>query len=164
MPDLPLRLAERLELEGQKSAAFFRSLTSSQFNLSVYADGSCWSSRQILAHFVSAEQAFTDLIFDVLRGGSGAPLDFNIDEFNEREVKDLDLDPPVLVDNFVALRKESTALVAGMQPADLARTGRHPFLGEATLEEIIKLLYRHNQIHQRDIRRTLFPISSESVE
>jgi hypothetical protein len=40
-----------------------------------------------------------------------------------------------------------------MQPADLERIGRHPFLGVAPLVEMIKLVYRHNGIHIRDARK-----------
>ena len=49
-------------------------------------------------------------------------------------------------------------VVAHMTPEDLPKVGRHPFLGAAPLEDIIKLLYRHNQIHQRDVRRLLSQI------
>jgi hypothetical protein len=38
---------------------------------------------------------------------------------------------------------------------DLAKQGRHPFLGTASLSDMIKLMYMHNQIHIRDIRRML---------
>jgi len=45
--------------------------------------------------------------------------------------------------------------VQKMQESDLERKGRHPFLGITTLEEMLKLIYRHTMIHQRDIRRAL---------
>jgi hypothetical protein len=48
-----------------------------------------------------------------------------------------------------------------MQPADLANTGRHPFLGWVAVEDIIKMLYRHDQIHLRDLRRLLKPDTGE---
>jgi hypothetical protein len=35
----------------------------------------------------------------------------------------------------------------------LLHQGRHPFLGRAPLSEIIKIIYRHNQIHLREIRQ-----------
>jgi hypothetical protein len=43
----------------------------------------------------------------------------------------------------------------GLSADDLVKTGRHPWLGIAPLEDMIQLLYRHNQIHQRDIRKLL---------
>jgi hypothetical protein len=46
-------------------------------------------------------------------------------------------------------------MVAEMDNNDLEIQGRHPFLGVAPLSDIIKLIYRHNQIHIREIRKTL---------
>jgi hypothetical protein len=46
-----------------------------------------------------------------------------------------------------------SAFVAGLSEADLQKTGRHPFLGETSLAEMIKMVYRHNQIHYRDLRK-----------
>jgi hypothetical protein len=156
MSETPLRLQERLLNEGMRSVDFFRAMTPEQLDYTVYSDGSCWKIRQILAHFVSSEQAYGVLISDLLSGGQGAPEGFDIDNFNEDEVsKMVDLESQALLAQYEELRRSNANLVSRMQPEDLARVGRHPFLGVASLEEIIKLLYRHNQIHQRDIRRAL---------
>jgi hypothetical protein len=156
MSETPLRLQERLLNEGMRSVDFFRAMTPEQLDYTVYSDGSCWKIRQILAHFVSSEQAYGVLISDLLSGGHGAPEGFDIDNFNEDEVsKMVDLESQALLAQYEELRRSNANLVSRMQPEDLARVGRHPFLGVASLEEIIKLLYRHNQIHQRDIRRAL---------
>jgi DinB superfamily len=156
MPETPERLTERLLSEGMKTVDFFQALTSEQLDCPIYSDGSCWKIRQILAHFVSSEQAFGLLIRDVLSGGLGAPEAFDIDRFNESEVgKMVDLDSQTLLVKYENLRRSNAGLVSRMKPADLTRIGRHPYLGMASLEEIIKLLYRHNQIHQRDIRKLL---------
>ena len=105
------------------------------------------------------------LIKDVLAGGSGAPEEFKIDRFNENEVAGLDLLPfQDLLVEFETLRSGNVQLVQGMTLTDLSRLGRHPFLGMTTLEEIVKLLYRHNQIHQRDIRKALQSQSDENYE
>jgi len=46
-------------------------------------------------------------------------------------------------------------MVSQFDDPDLEKSGRHPWLGMAQVEEIIKLMYRHNQIHQREIREAL---------
>lgn len=156
MPETPERLVERLTTEGQKTLDFFRALTPELWDLQVYTSGSQWNVRQVLAHFVSAEAAFNLLMEDILQGGSGAPEGFDIDGFNEQDVTRLNSSSPsALLDQFTAQRHRSTQRVAHMCIEDLHKVGRHPFLGEAPLEEIIKLLYRHNQIHQRDVRKLL---------
>ena len=38
---------------------------------------------------------------------------------------------------------------------DLDREGRHPFFGPSALEKLLKLVYRHNMLHLRDIRHAL---------
>jgi hypothetical protein len=165
MAETPERLAERLNGDGFKTLEFFRRLSPEQVDCSVYTDGSSWKVRQILAHFVSTEKAFSMLIKDVLGGGFGAPEEFEIDRFNENEVAGLDLLPfQDLLVEFGTLRSGNIQLVQGMTLSDMSRMGRHPFLGMTTLEEIVKLLYRHNQIHQRDMRKALQSQSGGSYE
>ncbi len=60
-----------------------------------------------------------------------------------------------LLQRFIQERQALTERVRQMKPEDLLRMGRHPFLGVAPLGEIIKLVYRHNVIHQRDVRKLL---------
>ncbi len=156
MPETSQRLVTRLEIESEKTVEFFRGLTFEQMRQTVYSDHPCWTVHQILAHFISAERAFAQLIQDVLGGGAGAPEDFDIDDFNEEDVAIVGKnEPAALLRQFEDLRRENILQVSQMSLEDLARTGRHPFLGLASLQEIIQLLYRHNQIHQRDIRRRL---------
>lgn len=158
MGDSPDRLAARMQSEGEKTAAFFRELAPDEWQLKVYEAGTSWSVRQILAHFVSTESGFHDLIENILEGGKGSPDDFDIDRYNERHVAKLEaFEQQTLIEEFLAWRQKNIALVQGMQPVDLERQGRHPFLGIVPLEEIVKLLYRHNQIHLRDVRRLMSP-------
>ena len=165
MAETPERLVERLNGDGFKTLEFFGRLSPGQMECSVYTDGSCWKVRQILAHFVSTEKAFSLLIKDVLAGGSGAPEEFEIERFNENEVAGLGLLPfQDLLVEFETLRSGNVQIVQGMTLTDLSRMGRHPFLGMTTLEEIVKLLYRHNQIHQRDMRKALQSPSGENYE
>jgi hypothetical protein len=78
----------------------------------------------------------------------------DIDEFNEREVGGMaDRTIGDLLPEFERLRIETVDLVRGMREADLSREGRHPFFGRSSLEKLLKLVYRHNMIHLRDIRR-----------
>jgi hypothetical protein len=42
-----------------------------------------------------------------------------------------------------------------MAEADFDRVGYHPWFGDTPLENMLKLVYRHNMIHQRDIEKAL---------
>jgi hypothetical protein len=162
MPETPERLAERLAVESQKTVEFFRALSPVQWDCVVYTQGPVWTAHHLLAHFVSAEQAIRTLIEDVYAGGAGATEDFDIDRFNAGEVAEwVEYTPEELLQEFEASRQECIALVRRMKTADLANIGRHPFLGLVALEDIIKMLYRHDQIHLRDLRRLLKPEAGE---
>jgi hypothetical protein len=156
MPNTPEHLAGRLIESGEKSLAFFRQLVPEEWIKPVYTEGARWTPRQVLAHFVSAEAGRAQLIQNILAGGAGSPEDFAIDLFNEGEVTRLsNLATEMLLLQFTELRQVTANLVRSISPSDLAKTGRDPFLGLATLEEIIQLTYRHNQIHLREMRRAL---------
>lgn len=156
MAETPLHLAERLRADGEKTVQFFHALAPQDWEAVVYGEGAAWQVRQVLAHFVSAEAANRQVVADIQKGGDGAPVGFQIDQFNAAEVERLRLATPgELLQAFAGLRELTAALVEAMDETDLAKTGRHPFFGAAPLEEIIKLIYRHTQIHLRDIRRSL---------
>jgi len=110
----------------------------------------------VLAHFVASEAAHARLIRNVVSGGAGAPEDFNIDRFNESQLAPLRAVPLAeLLRRFDDLRRQTVRLVASFTLEDLEKQGRQPFLGMTTVEEMIQLIYRHVQIHLRDIRRVL---------
>jgi hypothetical protein len=156
MADTSEHLADRLRHEGQKTLEFFAGLTPDQWEQPVYTEGANWIVRQVLAHFVATEVGIALLVKNILAGGPGSPEDFKLNDYNERRVAKLTgLSADELMRRFSENRETSANLVAGMTQADLLRTGRHPFLGIAALEDIIKMMYRHNQIHQREIRKVL---------
>jgi hypothetical protein len=149
-------IRQRLKSEGQKASEFFTSLPEAAWKQQVYTTGSKWTPRQILAHFISSERAFKLLIENILAGGSGAPRDFSIDDFNESEAPPLSLHPiPELLAEFERGRRISLTLAQGMSAEDLKRSGYHPWFGETSLREMLQLIYRHNLIHLRDMRRAI---------
>lgn len=150
------KLVERLTQERDKTVQFFRQLTPANWELLIYTEGAGWRVRDVLAHIVSAESGMRRLLANILQGDPGAPEDFDLDGYNQRKVKQLQ-DRPVdeLLDRFLALREKTIRLVESLSREDLQRQGRHPFLGVASVEDIIKLIYRHVQIHLRDIRRAI---------
>jgi hypothetical protein len=150
------RLVERLRAEGEKTLAFFRELPEEAYAQEVYAEVTAWKIEDILAHFVSAEAAFAVLLENVVEGGEGAPEGFDIDRFNEGDLRQRQgAGAGALLESFARLREKTVGLVSGLEAEDLERMGRHPFLGMTRVEDMIKLVYRHNQIHVRDIRRAL---------
>lgn len=153
MPENPEYLSERLKSEGEKTLAFFESLTPQQWHIEVYTEGERWTVRSVLVHYVTAERAFVKLFSGINDGGPGVSEDFDIDRYNaSQQRKTSESSPAELMEMFKQVRAEMTSLVASFSEADLQKEGRHPYLGVTTLAEMVKMVYRHNQIHHRDLR------------
>ena len=156
MVDTPRALADRLREEGARVIDFFNNLSLEQWESFVYKQDGNWSLHDLLAHFVSAEIGRQKLIIDIASGGKGAPPVFEIDRFNQQEVDRFSSQSNSnLLSLYTQERMHLVEFVAAMQLEDLDRIGNDPFLGEVPLREIIKLTYRHLQIHLRDTRRRL---------
>jgi len=149
-------LVKRLREEGSKSLLFFQALTPDLWEKQLYSEGTQWTIKNVMAHFVSAEAGIVQLIENILSGGSGVPEDFDLDGYNERRVMRLNNQAPSdLLSMFDVQRETTVAIIDHMTEEQLIKKGRHPWLGIVSVNDIIKLIYRHNQIHQRDIRRML---------
>jgi hypothetical protein len=149
-------LARRLEREGERCLEFFSSLLPEQWEQEVYTEGAQWSVRQVLAHFISTERALRTLVEAIISGGEGAPQDFDIDRFNEAQVKLLDEHTPSSLKGIFREERESTLnLLEALEPEQTRLQGRHPYFGNMTVEQLLKWTYQHAQVHLREIRRFL---------
>lgn len=149
-------IQKRLAEEGDKTIAFFESLTPPDWDQQVYTTGSGWRVRQVLAHFISAERAYQQSIHDVLQGGRGAPEDLDIDRFNETETPPLSQQPlPDLIEAMRQSRAETIRITQNLDESDLIRAGNHPWFGEHEVGWFLKLLYRHHTMHLYDVRKSL---------
>ena len=149
-------LADKLQSEGEKFFALFAGLTDEQWQLEVYTEGETWTIRNVLAHFVTSERGLVKLFERVRTTGEGAAEDFSIDRYNAaQQQKNQSLSPQELLEQYKSVRSDSVAWTLSLEAAELEKTGRHPFLGMTTLREMIKMLYLHNQIHYRDMKKVL---------
>ncbi|MEW5830500.1 MAG: DinB family protein [Chloroflexota bacterium] len=154
MPESPQFLVERLTSEGEKMSAFFESLSPEQWQQTVYTEGAEWTIRSVLAHFVMAERGFLKLFDNILGGGPGVSEDFSIDRYNARQQeKTRDMTPAELLQAYRDVRAEIIAWVSQRSQADLQLQGRHAAMGFTTLLEMVKMIYLHNQMHLRDIKK-----------
>lgn len=149
-------IRKRLRDEGEKLVALFESMTPEQWQQTLYSDEAVWTIKDLLAHQVSAERKFIFYGRDILNGGEGAPEGFQINAFNNAEVAamtDRTLDQ--LLADMRSVRQATIDFVNNIQDTDFDRRGRHPFFGMMSIDEMFKLIYRHNMLHTRDIRRAL---------
>jgi uncharacterized damage-inducible protein DinB len=151
-------LAEKLRTEGEKIFAFFAALSDDQWQKQVYTEGETWTIRNVLSHFVTSERGLVKLFERIRLSGEGASPEFSIDRYNAaQQEKTKNLSPQELLEQFKAVRADSIAWTLSLEEADLDRQGRHPYLGMTTLREMIKMLYLHNQLHYRDMKKALKP-------
>lgn len=156
MSEKAQKMAARLEREGQKVLAFFKQIEPQQWDVQVYSDGSAWTIHHLLAHLLESEISIPKLIRGILAGGLGVREDFDINRYNESKVPKLfDKAPEELLDEYAQQRAESVTLVRQLSDTDLETRGRHPFLGETQISEMVKLMYLHHQLHVRDIRKVI---------
>ena len=145
-----------LENNLEDTLTYFNSLSPDELSIQVYQDGAQWTVQQVLAHFITIEGSMQWLFKDILAGGPGSPEDFDVDRFNLTQPKKLDgLSLDELFAKFRSVRRDTIALVKGMQDKDLDREGRHAFHGHGKLERFIVWAYEHARLHLDDIRKKL---------
>jgi hypothetical protein len=149
-------LAEKLKTEGEKFVDFFSHLIEKDWDTEVYTEGELWTLRNVLAHFVTSERGLVKLFETIRQGGAGSADDFSIDRYNaSQQAKTKDLSPVELLEQYKEVRANSVAWVAGLKDEELEIRGKHPFLGETVIREMVKMLYIHNQTHYRDVKKVM---------
>ena len=149
-------LADKLNSEGDKFIVLFAGLRDDQWQAEVYTEGEKWTLRTVLSHFVTSERGLVRLFEQIRLGGAGAADDFSIDRYNaSQQQKTKDLSPQELLEQYQAVRADSVAWTLSLELTDLEKQGKHPFLGMTSLREMIKMLYIHNQVHYRDMKKVL---------
>ncbi len=146
-------LIRRLREEGDALLAQLKALAPEAWATPVYPADPPWTIHSVLAHLVSAEHYLQQMIADIAAGGPGAPAGVDVDAINAAEVAMLTrFSPAELIARLAAARAQTIALVSTFADETLDRRGRHPVLGEIALDDFIKLIYRHDKMHMRDVQ------------
>ncbi len=154
MPNLDL-LLRRLAETAQATRDYFASLGEADLERRIFHDPE-WSARDMLAHLITTERAIRPLIVAITRGDPGAPPGYDIDAANARLLEEMrGLNMSDLLTAWTDERAATLEVFAQLDPSALERRGRHPFLGETTVDDMIQLMYRHEMLHARDVRRGL---------
>jgi len=149
-------LIAKLEKGGLKTQEILRSLAAEQWSRILYDGPPGWNVRDLLAHLVSAEPRLLEIAQDVAAGGPGAPPGFDLDAFNAAEQKRLkDTSPEELLSALAKTRQVTLNWVRTLEDSQLDRRGRHPALGEVTVEVMITAIYGHQLLHMRDLKARL---------
>jgi hypothetical protein len=148
-------LITKLEKGRQKTLEIFKALTPEQWQQTIYTEPN-WQVHQILVHFVSAENQLLALAQDAAGGGQGAPAGIDINQYNAGEQKRLEgQSVQDLLDQLDQSRQQTIAWVKTLGSDALDKIGRHPVLGEVSVETLIASMHGHHLMHIRDLSRML---------
>jgi hypothetical protein len=101
---------------------------------------------------VSAERQLLVLAQNVANGGPGAAPDLDINRYNAEEQQQLEGQSPTnLLDSLDQARRLTIEWVGTLDEGQLDKVGRHPVLGEVSVETMIISIYGHQLIHMRDL-------------
>lgn len=147
-------LATKLRSEGEHTLAFFTGLAEEDWQQALYLDGAEWRVRDALEHLIQSEASLRVLFRKVVVSGEGAPANFDIDGFNrERTGRLAALTREQLLQRFTHERNKTADFASELTVEQLALRGRHPALGDSSIEEMLKMIYLHNTMHVRDIKK-----------
>src|ERR1044071_7686282 len=100
-------LAEKLKSEGEKIVAIFSEIKEDQWQHEVYTEGTTWTIRNVLAHFVTSERGLLKLFEQIRQGGAGAADDFSIDRYNAAmQERTKAATPHELIEQYKAVNRE----------------------------------------------------------
>jgi hypothetical protein len=149
-------LIARLERGQRKTSEAFRSLSPAQWERPIYDDPTTWTARNLLSHFLSSERELLRLCQDVAAGGQGAPEGFDFDAFNaQQQPLYKDIPTTQLIEQLEAARTQTLEWLRRLEESQLDQIGRHPALGEISLETMILAIYGHQLLHMRDLQAKL---------
>jgi uncharacterized damage-inducible protein DinB len=156
MSNKAIQLAEKLRSEGDKTLAFYQSLPDGAWDKQVFGDGAMWTVRGVFEHLCISEHTLRRLFEEIVNGGTGAPEGFDINAYNQSKTGRFGALPREEMFNlYRETRAKTIEFTQGLTDEQLALRGRHPAMGDTSLEEQIKMIYLHHTMHARDVKRVV---------
>jgi hypothetical protein len=134
----------------------FEAPSDEQWSTTLYTDGAVWTIKDMLAHQIRPNASFNTTGAIFWRAAPAHRKIFRSTRSQCRGRVDGRSDGCRFVGRFARHAPASIDLVA-MIVRLILRQGRHPFFGLMMIEDMFKLIYRHNMMHARDLRRVLRP-------
>lgn len=160
MSDKAMQMAGKLTSEGEKTLVFFKSLPDDAWHMQVFGDGATWDVRGVFEHLCISEHTLCRMFEQILATGQGTTEDFDINAFNQQRTgRFASLTHDELLKLYSDTREKTGAFARSLTDEQLAIRGRHPAIGDSSLEEQLKLIYLHHQMHMRDVKKALPPAS-----
>jgi len=148
----PLTPPEIARLIRSSTAAIEREVQAAPAPLLAFHHGEReWCIKEVLGHLIEAD-----------RRGFGGRVQLLLERdhpdlasWNQEEVAgerhDCEVDADQLLFELLSQRERYLELVAGLQPTDLSRSGRHPKVGELSVGDIITEWVYHDRNHLKQL-------------
>ncbi len=119
-------------------------------------ESATWTVRDVLAHLADSERGLLGQIRRQAVGQQTIPPDFDLQRWNRRAVEKRAGQPAAeLLAEIQARFAEALDVLAGLDDADLDKTGRHPRGDEPDLETCFRHMAEHRAGHAAEIRAAL---------
>ena len=112
-----------------------------------------WSVAEILAHLPVSERRIRLQASTVCQRPGSEVTFLSEPEREEAAARAMELPPPALIHDLVAARRETLQFLEGLAPSEFAKRGRHPQLGEMTVDLILGAISYHEREHAEQIER-----------
>ena len=108
-----------------------------------------WCVNECVGHLIEAEKrGFAGRIRDLI---AGRPIQSWDQAQVARDRKDCDRVSQSLWMEFMGLRNDSIALVRGLRPQDMERSGQHPKVGLLRVRDLVQEWVHHDRNHTRQL-------------
>jgi uncharacterized protein (TIGR03083 family) len=153
-------IKEKKEASYQALREVLDGLEQADWGRPVYGHEQGWTVRDLLTHLVSAGPGLLRVAQLISAGQLKMRPDFDLDFWNQRQVeKKAGRTPLQLLDDLATLNRDALAyldrLTGEESEAILSRTGQHAVFGKASVEFILRRVYRHEEEHAADLRHAL---------
>lgn len=146
------KLIARLERGLNKSNEILDAIDYDGWQEPVDGETDGWTVMDLVVHFIVSEEHLLMIAKDIAAGGEGVSEDIDIDAFNEDQLaRQPDRTPDELQALLGDVRETTIAWVTEQDDETLDRVGRHPTLGESSVETIIFSIYAHQLLHMREV-------------
>lgn len=109
-----------------------------------------WCAKEVLGHLIEADRRGFAGRVEELRNGATA-----LSAWDQRQVaharRDCERDADGLIAELLAERERGLPALLQLTPADLARSGRHPKVGDLSIGDVIHEWVHHDRNHLRQL-------------
>ena len=146
------------KLDESRTALFqlLNSLSTEQWQTTVFAEGDTWTVATVLAHLVESERGMSIHVHKIRKGEATIADDFDLERWNAGLTRRTgDVAPEELMANAVATRARTLDVMDSLDEREWELTGRHPSRGEISIAQYYETIHAHEVGHLRDIREAM---------